>query len=72
MLSVPWAEVMLTIESGSFERGTVGLCKSKGCKVVSYQIGGLKKNLMARPWPPSSTIPKIPLISMQILFFQES
>ena len=37
MLPVSSAESMFTISSRSFQRGTVGLCRLKGCKVTSCQ-----------------------------------
>ena len=45
MLPVSWAGTMLTTGSSSFLRNTVALCRSKGCKISSCQVGGLKKIL---------------------------
>ena len=36
-IPVSWAENMLTTDSNSFQRGTVTLCRLKGCKVTVHQ-----------------------------------
>ena len=43
-----WAETMFTTKSRSFQRGTMGLCRSKGCNVTSCQIRGLKRILPSK------------------------
>ena len=49
-MSVFWEEIILPTRSKSFQRGTVGLCKSKGCKVTRFHVWRFEKEFYCLAW----------------------